>query len=248
MRFFYSWQDIYKKIRAMSNEILNKIVQVNFPANQYVQEETKKTQIYLHHTVSPQNDSMGDINYWQSNSERVATHIIIQGDGTPYQLFSTKYWGYHLGLDNDNFNPYGLPYKQLDKISIGVEIDSWGGLCKYTNGLWYPAKWDNILKKMVANVSLKFIPQDQVWIAPAGGFRGFAGFQKYTTAQIETLRQLLIYWKEKWEIPLKYSYSIFDIDTEALKGTPGVYTHCSVRKDKSDCFPQPELIAMLKML
>jgi len=231
----------------MSNEILKKIIQVPFPENQYVVEETTKKQIYLHHTVSPQADSLTDINYWKSNPERVATSIIIQGDGTIYQLFSTKYYGYHLGLGNSEFSLYGLPYKSLDKISIGVEIDSWGGLVKHTDNNWYPAKWDKNLKKLVPNTNCKFIPKEQVQEVP-NGFRGFYAFQKYTKEQIESLRQLLIYWNEKWGIPLTYREDIFDVDAEALKGIPGVYTHCSCRKDKSDIFPQQEMIDMLKSL
>ena len=39
-----------------------------------------------------------------------------------------------LGFDPSNFN--------LNKNSIGIEIDSWGGLVQDTDGLWYPAKMD----------------------------------------------------------------------------------------------------------
>ena len=36
--------------------------------------------------------------------------------------------------------------------------------------------------------------------------------------------------------------------TNALKGLPGVYTHNSYRKDKTDISPQPKMIAMLESL
>jgi len=232
----------------MSNEILKKIVQVKFPDNQYVKSETTKTQIYLHHTVSPRNSATVVDDYWASTPETVATAIILNGDGVPYQLFSTRYWGYHLGLTSAIFKYCGVPYKSLDKISIGVEICSWGGLVQHTDGNWHPAKWDKTLKKLVPNLAVKAIPKDQVWLAPNGDFRGFKGFQKYSTEQIESLRQLLLYWGNRWNIPLTYREDIWDIDDEALKGTPGVYTHCSVRKDKSDCYPDENLISMLQSL
>lgn len=232
----------------MDHKILNKIVQVEFPVSQYIQVETPKTQIYLHHTVSPRNSATSVDDYWASTAERVATAIILNGDGVPYQLYSTRYWAYHLGLTNEVFIRCGIPYKQLDKTSIGVEICSWGGLVQNTNGDWHPAKWDQIKKKMVPNVAVSAIPKDQVWIPPKGTFRGFKGFQKYSNEQIDSLRQLLVYWNDRWGIPLTYRADIFDIDAEALKGTPGVYTHCSIRADKSDIFPQEEMIEMLKSL
>ncbi len=37
----------------------------------------------------------------------------------------------------------------------------------------------------------------------------------------------------------------FEYNEDARAGKPGVWTHTSVRKDKFDCSPQPELLAML---
>lgn len=232
----------------MNNEILKKIIQVSFPENQYIPEETKKTQIFLHHTVSPRDSAENVVDYWEQTKERVATAIVLNGDGIPYQLYSTKYWGYHLGLETEIFKLFGLPYKSLDKNSIGVEICSWGGLCQHTNGNWYPSKWDKVTKKIVANTSIDHIPTDQVWIPPSGKFKGFKGFHKYSDEQIESLRQLLLLWNERWGIPLTYNEDIFEINEDALSGIPGVYTHCSVNKGKSDIFPQDEMITMLKSL
>jgi hypothetical protein len=41
---------------------------------------------------------------------------------------------------------------------------------------------------------------------------------------------------------------MWDISKKGLSGIPGVYTHNSYRKDKSDISPQPKMIAMLKSL
>jgi hypothetical protein len=40
----------------------------------------------------------------------------------------------------------------------------------------------------------------------------------------------------------------FEVNQNALNGDHGVWSHSSVRKDKSDVSPQPELIAMLRTL
>lgn len=248
MGIFVLARYLLKKYQAMSDDILKKIVQIEFPDSQYIKSETKKTQIYLHHTVSPHNSAISVSNYWKSTPERVATQIILNGDGIPYQLYSTKYWSYHLGLEEKTFNDLGLPYKDLSKISIGVEICSWGALIYHDDNKWYPIKWDKVQKKYVPHLKAGAIPENDVWLPPKNEFRGFSGFHKYTDEQIDTLFHLLTYWNKRWEIPLTYREEIFDIDVEALKGVPGVYTHCSVRKDKSDCYPDERLITMLKSL
>jgi N-acetyl-anhydromuramyl-L-alanine amidase AmpD len=176
---------------------------------------------------------MNVANYFKSSSERVATHIILQADGTPYQLYSTDYYAYHLGLTTEIFSQMGVPYKQLDKTSIGVEICNAGGLT-YKNG-----KWMTSYNTSIAN--------DKVIEYP-NGFRGFKAFEKYTDEQIQTVKELLLFWKQKWNIPLTYNDEIFDIYKPALEGVPGVYTHCSVKRTKSDIHPQPEMIAMLQSL
>jgi hypothetical protein len=134
--------------------------------------------------------------------------------------------------------------KALNKGTIGIEIDAWGGLVR-TNRQWYPAKWDKELKKFVANTRVAPIQNVQVYDQ---GFRGFYGFEKYTDAQIEAVRQLLVFWSERYKIPLDYKEDMWDISDKALAGEDGVWTHVSYRKDKSDCHPQPELIKMLKSM
>ena len=79
------------------------------------------------------------------------------------------------------------------------------------------------------------------------GYRGYYGFEKYTDAQIESTRQLVEFWGNAYDIDLSYKGDqIFDIDTRALKGENGVWTHTTVRPDKSDLHPQTEIINMLK--
>ncbi len=62
------------------------------------------------------------------------------------------------------------------------------------------------------------------------------------------MRQLLVYWGERYEIPLTYNEDMWDVSDRALAGQDGVWSHTSYRSDKSDIHPQPEMIAMLKAL
>lgn len=220
----------------MMNLNLNDIIQVDFPDDQYFREQTDKKQIVLHHTVSGQGVD-GDISWWRQTAERIGTAIIIGWDGKIYQCFSSKYWAHHLGTNAVN-------NKALNKASIGIEIDAWGGLVRY-NRLWYPAKWDVNLKRYVANTTVR--PIQNVETYPSG-FKGLFGFEKYTNEQIEAVRKLLIYWNERYGIPLTYNEDMWDVSSRAMAGEAGVWTHVSFRSDKSDCHPQAELIQMLKSL
>lgn len=229
------------------SDILSKIVQVPFPDNQFRKEETTKSQIYLHHTVSG-GKAQGDIDYWLSTPDRVATAIVIDRDGTPLQCFSTKLWAYHLGLESKLFREQLIAYRSLDSISIGVEIDSWGALIKHSDKKFYPIRWDINLKKEVPYLAAGHIDNDKVVEYTGQGYRGFHAFEKYTPEQIQTLKELLLLWKDKWNIPLTYHDDIWDISKRALRGEPGIYNHVCVNKGKSDCHPQVELIQMLKTL
>jgi hypothetical protein len=214
------------------------IKQIAFPASQYMQDVFPKKQIYLHHTAGNANAEQV-FKGWAANTERIATCVSISGKGTAtidgqiVQGFSSKYWAYHLGLKQDIFTKHKVPYQSLDKISIGIEICCWGQLT-LKDGKFY-------------NYVNREVPADQVCELEKP-FKGYKYFHNYTDAQIESTKELLLLWKEKYGIPLEYNEDIWDITPRALKGEPGVYTHNSVRKDKVDIYPHPKLIEMLKSL
>ncbi|MFW6219858.1 MAG: N-acetylmuramoyl-L-alanine amidase [bacterium] len=205
---------------------------IYFPENQYETQSTSKNQIVLHHTVSGPG-AAGDVGYWRDKGEKIATSFIITRDGGILQLFNTNFWAYHLGLETAS-------NLKLNKGSIGIEIDSWGALVQ-RNGLWYP----------VANQDGDPIPESNVQIYP-NKFRGYFGFEKYTTQQITAVQELILSIYNKFKIGftnrLQYHDDMWDVSQNALNGKSGVWTHVSYRKDKSDCQPQPELISMLQGL
>lgn len=224
---------------------LKEIIQYQLPESQYVREEHQKTQIYLHHTAGNPNPFRA-IEFWNSNVERIGTAFCIGGepskdkdgkeqwkDGEIVQAFGSKYWAYHLGLKQELFKKYGVPYKALDKFSIGIEINNWGGL-QYKNGKYYTYVGSTV-------------DADEV-IEYATPFRGYKFYQKYTDKQIENTLRLVKYLCEKFNIPKVYNEDMWDVSGRALAGTPGIWSHTSVRADKSDVHPQPELISALRSL
>jgi N-acetyl-anhydromuramyl-L-alanine amidase AmpD len=230
---------------------LNEIIKVNFPDNQYYRETTPKKQIVLHHTVSGRGVE-GDVNWWLQTPERIATHIIINYDGTIYQNYSSYFWGHHLGikasyLKNKGFNDYNARNELLNKESIAVELDRWGGLIYNKNtGKYHPPYFDQKLNQWLPRNTNPINDNDVVILTKP--YRGYRAFEKYTQEQIESLRKLLVYWGDRYNIPLNYNSAMWDVSIDALSGTPGIWSHSSYRHDKSDAFPQDELILMLNNL
>lgn len=215
----------------------NNITRLPLPASEYFVEEHPKKQIYLHHTAGNA-DPVAVRNDWASDKRgKIATSVIIGGwgknDGKIVQAFVSKYWAYHLGVKQSTFQEFKIKYQPLDEISIGIELCNWGQLT-ISNGKYY-------------NYVGREVPAEQVCRLETP-YKGFRYFQKYTPTQLEIVAELVTHWGAYYKIPLKYNPDIWQITPRALKGEPGLYTHNSVRRDKVDVYPQPELIAMLKSL
>jgi len=214
------------------------IKQVKFNESQYFAEVHPKSQIYLHHTAG---NASGEQTFrgWESNAERVATCVVISGkgpnviDGEINQGYSSKFWAYHLGLKETTFQRHSIPYQSLDRISIGIEICNWGQLTEKDG------KFINYVNREVAKEDVCTLDKF---------YKGHKYFHNYTDLQIQSVKDLLLLWKDKYGIPLTYHEDIWDICPRALKGEKGVYTHNSVRTDKIDIYPHPKMIAMLKSL
>jgi N-acetylmuramoyl-L-alanine amidase len=224
--------------------ILQKIKSVPLPDNQYVKEETNKTQIYLHHTAGSSNP-MAVVEYWARNPEKIATSFVIGGkptvanspwkDGDLYQAFSSKFWGHHLGLKNANMPDGSKSSMELQKGSIGIEVCNYGPLTKQADGTFLNYVKGRMKPEEVLDLGY-------VW-------RGYQYWHNYTDAQLNTLQELLVFLCDRWHIPTQYNGSgMWDVTPRALAGEPGIWSHVSVRKDKTDMYPHPKLIEMLKSL
>jgi N-acetyl-anhydromuramyl-L-alanine amidase AmpD len=215
--------------------ILEKIKMASIPETQYIKTETVKKQIYVHHTASSP-DPYSVVNWWTSNSEKIATSFVIAGyagptakwkDGDIIQTFSSKFWAWHLGLKASHLAKGGSLAKTnqyLNSTSIGIEICNWGQLEPSAQGY----------KTYTGRV----VPDTEVVELPTP-FRGYKYYQKYTQAQLDNTAELIRFLGERWSIPIAYKGDrIFDVCVDALQGAEGVWTHASVRPDKNDCHPQ----------
>jgi N-acetyl-anhydromuramyl-L-alanine amidase AmpD len=207
-----------------------KTTQIEFRG--YYREEHPKKQIFLHHTAGGP-DAKSVFKYWEQTPERVATCVAISRSGEIVQGFASKFWGFHLGLKNEHFRKHGVAYQPLDKSSIGIEICAFGPLTK---------KGTKFINYVGGEIDADDVCElDKPW-------KGTKYWHKYTDEQIESVKQLLLHWRDKYGISLEYNDDIWDVTKRALRGENGVFTHNSVRPDKADVFPQPELVEMLKSL
>jgi len=220
---------------------LKKIKQFPLGESQYFAEVVPKTQIVLHHTAGNAS-GVNVMQDWNTDARgRIATCVTISGpgaknstDGEIVQGFSSKHWAYHLGIKQEVFRAWKVPHQIIDKISIGVEICNWGQL-------------DFVAGKYINYVNRE-VPADQVTTL-ATPYKGYTHFHRYSDAQIESTRNLLVYWSKIYGISLKYEYDqMFAVNTKALSGTNGLYSHNSYRRDKIDIYPCPRMILMLKTL
>ncbi|WP_289061741.1 peptidoglycan-binding protein [uncultured Zobellia sp.] len=214
--------------------------------DEWMHDYTEKDTIYLHHTAGLHRPDY-TIGWWENDNKpgtlnRVGTSFVIgrkslEGDdmfdGVTYRAFNEMFWAHHLGTKLRN-------NKLLNQKSIGIEICSLGHLKKSSDGQFY---FQSNSKKIA-------VPESEVCQLNTP-WRGYQYFQKYTDKQIKECERLILTLATIFDIPvknLKYDSSWFDINDEAQNGEPGIWTHCNVRTDKTDCFPQPEFIEMLNGL
>lgn len=86
-------------------------------------------------------------------------------------------------------------------------------------------------------------------------FRGYNTWHKYSDAQLESLRKLILHIAERDNIDVRKGLveeikakgaQAFEFNEDAYYGrTKGMWTHTNTRTDKYDMFPQPELMDML---
>lgn len=211
------------------------------PKNEYISGKYNNDYIILHHTAGWDNPKQVVDSWAKDSLGKVATEFVIGGqrctdgrsiyDGKIVRAYPEGNQGYHIGTSGSSY---------MNTHSVGIELCNMGWVKNgktYTNSIIRP---DQI-------VSLK------------EPFRGYIGWHKYTTKQIEVLRDLLLYIANRDNIDLhtgiykwiktEGAIKAFDFHQDAYNGkVKGMLCHSSIRKDKWDMSPQPELIDMILTL
>jgi hypothetical protein len=234
-----------KSHAALYNKLL-KVVPVNFESN-YFKSNYSKKQIIWHHSAGWDN-ARGMFDWWKKDGRtHVATAIGIEDDGKVYKGFDEGYWAASIGCKAEVFKQYGIELKwaknrhgkwyatnnmSLDMGAVAVEICNWGNLTQKTK---YAYSWANTV-----------VDEDKVIELD---YKGYTHFEKYTDAEIKSLKYWTLLMAIRFDIPVEYDEDRFwTVNKDALSGKKGLYTHNSYRVDKTDVSPQPHLIEMAKTL
>ena len=206
-------------------------------ARQYSKRHSTKTQIYLHHDASYQRSDDGagcaDILY----KGDVSCHVIICVDGHQERMITDEQISYCQG----SVTPAVPGAIWPNATGLSVEIQ---GLGYERDSVDFNRYQGHPLVKCVdwrGNVINKYKHKR---------------YQEYSNAQMISLKKLLKFWMNKHNIPFKYNQATYNHmfppagtnSAAVAKGKPGIWTHNSVEKGKSDVFPSPKLIKMLTEL
>ena len=211
------------------------------PKREYINGKYNNDYIVLHHTAGYDNPK-AVVDCWAKDSlGRVATEFVIGGqrctdgrsiyDGQIVRTYPEGNQGYHIGASGSSY---------MNIHSVGIELCNMGWV---KNGKTYTGS---------------IVRPDQI-VSLKEPFRGYINWHKYTTKQIEVLRDLLLYIANRDNIDLhtgiykwiktEGAMKAFDFHQDAYSGkVKGLITHANIRKSKYDVSPQPELIDMILTL
>ena len=227
------------------------------PYGEYKKGPVDKEYLFLHHTAGWHNPYKTIRNWGNDSRGAIATEFVIGGpsiygddneyDGEIVKCIPDGGYGWHLGKNGS---------QHMHVHSVGIEVCNFGYLTQggYTNreGKWVsknPEKYYTYAGQEAHNSQILFLDEE---------FRGHKAWHKYSDSQIESLRKLILFIEERDNIDItkglveeikKHGVSAFGFNEDAYYGrVKGMWTHTNTRKDKTDMFPQPELINMLVSL
>ena len=210
------------------------------PTNEYKVGPTNKEYIFLHHTAGWHNP-YNCIDQWGRDSRgAVATEFVLGGpsvkgndtkyDGVMVQAFPEGGYGWHLGKNGS---------QHMHTHSVAIEVCNFGYV---VNGKTYAGTRVDDSQIVTLNKP----------------FRGHKTWHRYSDAQIEELKKWILWVGERDSIDVrkglveeikKKGVDGFEFNEDAYYGrVKGMWADVNTRKDKTDMFPQQELMDMLVSL
>jgi hypothetical protein len=210
------------------------------PRGEYLNGPTPKEYLFLHHTAGWHNPYRTVDGWANDNRGRIATEFVLGGrsvkgnddrfDGELLQCIPEGGYGWHLGKNGS---------RHMHTHSVGIEVCNFGWA---KNGKTYAGT-------SIAPGQIATLPE---------AFRGHREWHAYSDKQIETLKKFILWIAERDSIEVRDGLVTeiksrgargFGFNEDAFYGrVKGMWTHTNTRKDKTDLFPQPNLIDMLLSL
>lgn len=187
----------------------------------YYEELVSKEKIVLHFTAG---FLKGDIATLTKKDNHVSVPFVIARSGEIFNLWSSKYWSYHLGPAAIGGN------KTMSSKCIGIEISNIGPLDRSGNDLL------DTYKKPSVYCSLN----ETQFYTKTARYRQKEYFATYTPEQYKSLKLLLKFLTAKYNIPYNIMseakrYNVFT--AAEAKAYKGICSHVNFRKDKWDIGP-----------
>ena len=206
---------------------------------------TSKEYIFIHHTAG-WNNPYKVIDQWERDTRgRIATQFVIGGphpktsdtkhDGIVLQCFGDKNWAYHLGKNGSS---------HMHSHSVGIEVCNFGPLTK-DGDKYYTWANTEVHANNVTDLGSKW--------------RGYQYWHAYSDEQIEALKRTIHHISKIHDIDVDVglnsflyeedNFEAFGYKEDAYYGkVKGILSHSNTRKDKTDMYPCPRLVEMLKSL
>ena len=188
----------------------------------YYETERHKSLIVIHYTVGY---LRGDLASLTEQDVHLSVPYVIGRNGMVYELYSPKYWSYHLGRGSIGGN--GINSKR----SIAIELSNIGPLTRENGHLI------NIYDQKYCSIE-----EEEFYMKLETPFRKYSYFATFTEKQYNSLRELLAYLCARFNIPHEIlpenkRYRLFSSKTEAQTYS-GICSHVNYRPDgKTDIGP-----------
>jgi len=238
-----TWDSLFAStdISENTSELEELIIeQYHLKKGEYLDGPTKKEYLFLHHTAGGPNPYQVVDMWGRDTRGKIATEFVLGGksvingnathDGKLIQCMPTGAYAWHLGENGS---------QHMHSHSVGIEVCNMGPI---KNGKTYTGALAD--------------PKEVVELAQA--FRGNKSWHRYSDKQISILKSWILFIAERDNIDVrkglveeikKKGAAGFEWNENAYYGRiKGMWTHTNTRKDKSDMFPQQELIDMLLSL
>ena len=151
----------------------------------FFKEEFTKQRIVLHFTAGY---LKGDIDTLTKPESYVSISFVIARDGSIYNLWTSKYWSYHLGPGAQGGNT------EMSKTSIGIEISNIGYLEKSSSNLVTQYRSSDIYCSITETSFYTKIP----------AYRGKEYFATLEEEQYNSVIKLLRFLTAEYKIPREF--------------------------------------------
>jgi len=212
------------------------------PKGEYLEGDYQNEYCFLHHTAGRENPYKVVDSWGRDDRGRVGTEFVLGGqshttggkdyDGELVQCFAKGGFAYHLGR---------VGSRHMKMSSVGIEICSMG----YLDSNYRTYVGSKCLSSQISKLG--------------DPFKGYIFWHKYSDKQVEILGKWIKLIGERDGIDMRVGLQdwikkygptkAFGFHQDAYEGkVRGLLTHTNVRKDKWDCYPDPNLVDMIMSL